>query len=181
MSLLSHRELVELVEQGVITAQPEKINGASIDLTLDDVIRVEAPFNNDIDLSKKENIRTVETIISSIDGYSLRPGSFILASTAEWFNLPDDVAALYVCKSSMARNGLNHLNAGFADPTWHGSKLTLELHNVTKHHTLVLRPGMPIGQMLFFRCSGSVPHNVSYAAVGNYNNQKTVTASKGIR
>ena len=180
MSLISHRELVKLVEQGVITSQPEKINGASIDLTLDDVIRLESDTFEDVDLIEKENIETVERNISD-SCYFLNPGEFILASTAEWFNLPDDIAALYVCKSSMARNGLNHLNAGFADPTWYGSKLTLELHNVTKRKTMILRPGMSIGQMLFFRCSGSVPEHVSYAKVGQYNNQQSVTASKGIR
>jgi len=59
------------------------------------------------------------------DPYYLAPSEFVLAETIETFNLPDDISAQFVLKSSRAREGLNHLLAGWCDPGWHGSKLTL--------------------------------------------------------
>ena len=180
MSLLSYTELVELVKQGVIDAPIENVNGSSIDLTLDKYIRFEAEPFSQIDLSKKENINTTELLIDESDGYVISPGEFILASTREIFNLPSDIAAEYKLKSSIARNGLDHLNAGWCDPHWHGSKLTLELKNITEEHDLLLRAGMKIGQIIFFRVY-PVPEEFGYAAKGQYNNQKKVQQSKGIR
>lgn len=180
MSLLSYKELCELVEQNIITADPANINAASIDITLDSEIMIESSAGQPIiDLAKKENIRTFKKDISDV-GYLLKPGEFILASSVEQFNLPNDIVAEYVLKSSQARNGLNHLLAGYADPGWHNSKLTLELHNVTQHHYLRINPGMKIGQIKFYRVT-EVPEHASYASTGQYNGQQGVTASKGIR
>jgi len=182
MSLISHNELCELVEQGVINAHPSNINGASIDLTLHDVIMIEdtpARYSNVVSLANKENIATKEIVIDE-GGYVLKPGEFILASTVEVFNLPNNIAAEYVLKSSMARNGLQHMLAGFCDPGWSNSRLTLELKNVTRWHELLIKPGQKIGQVKFFRVE-PVPDHASYANRGQYNNQTKVTASKGVR
>jgi dCTP deaminase len=80
-----------------------------------------------------------------------------------------------VLKSSRARSGLNHLLAGWCDPGWHGSKLTLELKNERLHHALPLYPGLKIGQMVFHSMSNT-PMN-SYRDVGHYNNHLTVMPS----
>ncbi len=181
MSLLSYLELVELVECGVITAELSRVNGSSIDITLDDRIRIESEpkFNAVVDLRAKENIET-DVILLGEHGYQLVPGEFILASSREFFNLPNNISAEYKLKSSMARNGLEHINAGWCDCGWHGSKLTLELKNMTRKHRLTLKPGMAIGQVVFFRHE-PVPREKGYAVRGQYNNQVTVQPSKGIR
>lgn len=180
--LLSYTELCGLVEQGVIDAPIDNINAASIDLTLGKSIMVsdiEDDWGYPVDLANKENIR-LKTIDIPEGGYELSPGEFVLATTVEWFDLSirNDVSAEYKLKSSMARNGLSHLLAGFADSGWSGN-LTLEFHNVSQQ-PLLLRAGMKCGQMLFFR-HAPVPEHASYATRGQYNNQKSVTASKGIR
>ena len=199
MSLLSYTELCELIDRGVISKANRfqqantpytpynpyaNVNGTSIDLTLDDIIRVEDSserHNQSIDISKKESIFTREVNVYKIQcGYALAPGEFILASSWEIFNLPNDISAEYKLKSTMARNGLEHLNAGWCDPSWSNSRLTLELINITRHHHLVIRPGMKIGQVVFFK-SEPVPDHASYANKGQYNNQSMVTASKGLR
>ena len=105
----------------------------------------------------------------------LSPGSFCLAETRECFNLPDDISAQFVLKSSRAREGLNHLLAGWCDPGWHGSKLTLELKNERRYHDIPLYPGLKIGQMVFHVMSNIPVH--SYALTGNYNNHLTVMPS----
>lgn len=180
MSLISYSELVKLVEQDVINADPANINGASIDITLGDEIMVESPDNTlRFDLTTKGSLNMMG-IAMDLEGYALEPGQFILATSVETFNLPNNIACEYKLKSSLARSGLQHLMAGWCDPGWHGSKLTLELKNVTQYHDLLLRSGMKIGQMVFFKCD-PVPEENSYTAKGQYNRQDTVTANKGLR
>ena len=181
MSLISYTNLVCLVYAGVIDAKPEHINGASIDITIGDRILVEEDtmLGSVVDLKEKQSLNMKEVTIPP-EGYLLFPGDFILATSVESFNLPNTVAAEYKLKSSLARSGLQHLLAGWCDPGWNNSKLTLELTNVTQHHSLLIKPGMKIGQMVFFGCE-PVPEDQSYAVKGQYNSQETVTANKGVR
>lgn len=180
MSLITYTELCALVEQGVIeNVKPEQINGASIDLTLADGYMLEdRPYGckEYVFLGNKETPKMMKASGDLV----LKPGAFALAATEQVFNLPPDIAAIYVLKSSMARAGLNHLNAGYCDPAWHGSALTMEFHNVLRHHTLVLKPGDKCGQMYFFR-GEVVPELASYAVRGQYNQDAGVQASKGVR
>ena len=180
MSLLSYNKLVELVESGVIDADPANINGASIDITLDREILYELESTGAIDLAAKETLRMRREDITYDNGYILQCGEFILASSRETFNLPNNIACEYKLKSSLARCGLQHMLAGYCDPGWNGSKLTLELKNVTENHELLLTEGMKIGQMIFFECE-PVPAEHDYAAKGQYNGQTTVTGSKGLK
>jgi len=179
--LLTYNELVELVEQGIIeNVKPEQINAASVDVTLADGYLYEADPCRDsshvINLGAKETpvMRTHKGMLI------LNPGAFALASTEQIFNLPNDIAAIYVLKSSMARAGINHLNAGYCDPGWNGSALTMEFHNTLRHHTLVMSPGDKCGQMYFIR-GEMVPELASYAVRGQYCGDRGVQASKGVR
>ena len=182
MSLISYVELLHLVESGVIDADPANINGTSIDITLGNQIMVErrGPIvGNVVDLKEKQQLQMGPVRIPE-NGWLLLPGEFILATTQETFNLPDYISAEYKLKSSLARSGLQHLLAGWCDPGWTNSKLTLELINVTRHHTLRIKTGMKIGQMVFWKCN-PVPQDKSYSVTGQYNNQTTVTANKGVK
>lgn len=176
MTLLAYPELCELVEQGVITnVRDGAINASSIDIHLGEKALVErrAPTyrHGVISYSKREPLEMDE--VDCFEGVVLEPGAFILASSVEMFNLPNNISAQYRLKSSMARIGLEHLNAGHCDAGWHGSVLTLELKNITQYHAIRLQAGDPIGQMAFFRHS-EVPEDRSYAARGRYNLRRFV-------
>jgi dCTP deaminase len=180
MSLLSYLELRDLIDSGVIeNSNYDAINSASIDLTLGSIILVEeAVLHNDFKrLNKKASLNVRRVELGPETEYTLHPGEFILAQTVEVFNLPNNISAEYKLKSSMARLGLDHLNAGWADSGWFGSVLTLELKNVTRNHTIVLRAGDKIGQMVFFRHT-AVPDDKSYAVRGSYNGDKETTGVK---
>lgn len=116
-SMLSYLELVELVHNKVITGvKPERINAASIDVTLGPVIFVERPQANAkvVDLSAHpRQYPEFEEITMGDDGFVLHPGCFLLGSTTEVFNLPNYIQADYFLNSSLARAGLNHALAGF--------------------------------------------------------------------
>lgn len=177
MSLLSHDELVELVAQGVITnTSLDQINAASIDLTIGSKVLLESKHGGTIQLDKKGTMTVYPVDIPS-SGLVILPGTFFLAQSEQMFFLPDDISAEYKLKSSMARIGLEHLNAGWCDAGWHGSVLTLELKNMTQHHHIVIKPGDKIGQIIFFRHK-KVPSHASYAIKGSYNNDTTVTGAK---
>lgn len=189
--MLSYFDLRELVRDGIIDAPVKNINGSSIEITLHDVIRIEVKPSlidrvkslffgvNPVDLAGKKSIKTKEIVIGK-NGYVLKPGEFILASSVETFNLPSDVSAQYSLKSTQGRNGMGHLLAGHCDATWKDSKITLEFHNVCRFHPLLLKPGMKCGQIIFHRHM-PVPYHASYEAKGQYNHQHKVQESKGIK
>ena len=187
MSVISGERLRNLVlESGMVTnVKPEHINGASVDIVLGCRFLREAacerPEDFDkftVDLAQRDRPNFVEVLVDAGGYIELLPGDFVLAESANVFNLPDDVSAEYKLKSSHARSTLNHALAGWCDPGWHGSVLTMEFKNTSQFHTLRLRPGMPIGQMVFFQLSEPVPHDLSYATKGRYNNDKKVEAIK---
>lgn len=148
----------------------ELLNPASLDIRLNDDLLIETaegpqmipyPFGrHDVD-----------------NPYLLRPGQFVLASSVEVFHLPDRIAAQFVLKSSRARSGLEHLMAGYCDPGWSGSRLTMELHNSRQLHPVPIWPGMKIGQMVFHHLASSPLR--SYLETGRYNSQPHVQESLG--
>lgn len=90
----------------------------------------------------------------SAAGYDVRihgnltipPKGFALASTLEWFLIPDDLVMRVVGKSTWERLGLAVHNT-VAEPGWYGW-LTLELTNHTAAE-IVIERGTPIAQMQF--------------------------------
>jgi deoxycytidine triphosphate deaminase len=135
-------------------------------------------FFASVDFSKKEPLKMRE--VSLAEGFVLMPGEVCLAHTAEKFHLPLTITAEFVLKSSQARVFLEHLHAGFCDPGWNNSVLTLEYANMTQYHPLRLVAGEKCGQIKFYK-HDAVPHDESYAVRGRYNGAATVEASKGVR
>jgi dCTP deaminase len=109
--------------------------------------------------------------------YHLRPKQFILARTLERIGLPTDKGLPYLAariegKSSRARCGvLVHFTAPTVHPGWKGP-LTLEMINLGPT-TFVLRPGMPIAQLIVEQVYGAVFQNPS-----QFQNQQTPEGSQ---
>jgi dCTP deaminase len=187
--LLSHDEIEELIDIEVVEyAEKELINSTSLDVRLGIDILIERPaecFNpNDYQLGlsrvtlRDRDPLTMRTHNLMKDGpFVLYPGEFILAHTHEVFHLPNYISAQYALKSSMARIGLEHLNAGWCDAGWHGSSLTLELKNITRYHEIVLHHLDKIGQLVFFKHK-AVKMEHSYATKGRYNGDRSVSGAK---
>lgn len=185
--LLSYFELQELVMRGVVAgADMEQVNSTSIDIRLGDHVMVEKAYINMlpgmVDQQhvvglRERDVLPMGKLYIGDGGYTIPPGGFVLAQSLETFHLPNDISAEYKLKSSMARIGLEHLNAGWCDAGWSGSVLTLELKNMTQRHSILIRPGDFIGQMVFFKHQ-PVPYERSYAARGRYNNDTEVNGVK---
>lgn len=187
MSLLTYNRLMQLIALEVIEGADEScVNAASIDIRLGKKILIEqnpwiaSGYDCEyISLRDKDQL-LMRSFEFGKDGdvFILAPGQFILAQSQEIFNLPNHIAAEYKLKSSMARIGMDHLNAGWCDPGWHGSVLTLEFRNLTTYNFIQLREGDKIGQVVFFE-GEPVPEHASYATKGGYNNNKEVTTPAG--
>jgi dCTP deaminase len=169
--ILPDFQIAQLINDGMVENHlPELINPASLDLRLGGIIMIESAASREmipVDISKSTKDQP----------YELVPGQFILADTMESFNMPEDIAGLFFLKSSRAREGYENLHAGYADPGWYGSTLTLELKNSRQLQRLPIWPGLKIGQMVFFRMSATP--RMSYAIVGHYNGDLAPTASYG--
>lgn len=193
--LITHTELKEELSRGLLTVDPtnehpynaidiSQVNGASIDVRLGRTFLQEkysdSRFRPCVNLKEKEGLRVSKRILAWRDTFYLEPGEFILAETVEIFNLPLYISAEFRLKSSGVRVGLDQALAVWCNPGWYGSVLTLELRNNCRFHTLLLQPGMKIGQVVFFK-GEPVPHEDSYAVRGQYNNDTEVTGNKGVK
>jgi dCTP deaminase len=179
--VLSDRDIRAEIEAGRIVIDPyipEAVQPSSVDLHLDRRFRV---FRNsrypfiDVRADQPELTELVE--IGGDDPFILHPGEFVLGSTFERVQLPNDLVARLEGKSSLGRLGLLiHSTAGYVDPGWEGN-LTLELSNVA-NLPITLYDGMKIGQISFQRLSS--PAEVAYgeASIGSkYRGQRDPTAS----
>jgi dCTP deaminase len=170
MAILCDHEIHNLARRGLISPfLQELVNPASLDVRLGENLLVEEP-------------KVPALLPFSIAGHTkedpfmLQPHEFVLAETLEEFDLPDCVAGQLALKSSRAREGIEHLLAGYIDPGYKG-RLTLELQNARSLHAVPLWPGMRIAQIVFHKMS-MLPGK-SYSVTGRYQGDTAVQASKG--
>ena len=123
--VLSDRTIREELEKGRIVIQPLGegcIQPASVDIHLDRQVLVfrnnRVPF---VDVRTNAERLTEKVVIGDDDPFMLHPGEFVLGSTLEHVELPDDLVARLEGKSSLGRIGLLiHSTAGYVDPGWQG-------------------------------------------------------------
>lgn len=171
MSVLADWQIRAYCEQNqmVWPFRSHLLNPASLDVVIGTQIMVETPESPELhrlDISSK----------TEEDPWLMMPGEFLLAETEEQFNLPPTIAAQFVLKSSRAREGYENALAGWADPGWNNSRLTLELKNLRQHHPLPIYPGLRIGQMVFFKMQQPA---IDYSRTGRYNGHAHVMPSAG--
>lgn len=99
------------------------------------------------------------------------PNSFALAETVEWLEIPRDILAVCVGKSTYARCGII-VNVTPLEPEWKG-KITIEISNTTPLPAKIYA-NEGIAQILFFR--GEAVCERSYAdKKGRYQSQAGLT------
>ena len=183
MTILAHPALLELIEEGVIDADPACVGGSSIDIHLGAELLVEDLTTMPATVDPAKGDRPALVPVDLARPYILSPGEYVLAVTKECFRLPDDITAHLYMRSSLARAGLNHLLAFHIDPGWAadtegGRPLTLELHNVTQNCRIVLSAGLRVAQVVFHRHE-PVGFDHLYANKGRYGRTAGLEQSKG--
>jgi len=180
--VLSDRTIRTEITNGRIVIDPLGegcIQPASVDVHLDRQILV---FRNNrvpyVDIRSQTERLTEMVTIGDDDPFMLHPGEFVLGSTLEHVEVPDDLVARLEGKSSLGRIGLLiHSTAGYVDPGWKGH-LTLELSNVSKL-PITLYHRMKIGQLSFSRLTEPAEHLYGSKELGSkYQGQQEPTASK---
>jgi dCTP deaminase len=102
------------------------------------------------------------------------PNSFVLASTVEYFKIPNDVLVICLGKSTYARCGII-VNVTPLEPGWEGH-VTLEFSNTTTSPAKIYANE---GAAQFIFLKGNERPNVTYAdRNGKYMKQKGVTLPK---
>lgn len=147
---------------------PEQIQPASVDIRLGNTFSVvdDTP-SGIIKLDSEIKYKTI-----TADTYLILPGQFVLATTMEYFELPDNLTAFVEGRSSLGRMGLFIQNAGWVDPGFKG-EITLELYNANRC-AIELKAGRRVGQLVFAEMD--VPAVNPYR--GKYQGQRGATGSR---
>ncbi len=169
--ILSDITLTEMLTTGELKMSPlteAQIQPASIDIRLGDTFSiVEDSSSGIITLDSEISYKTIKT-----DTYLLLPGQFVLATTMEYIELPDDLTAFVEGRSSLGRMGLFIQNAGWVDPGFKG-EITLELFNANRC-AIELRAGRRVGQLVFAKMDREAKNPYR----GKYQGQTGATGSR---
>lgn len=180
--VLSDRTIKRLLAEGRIGIDPYDaglMQPSSVDVRVDRYFRV---FRNSrypyIDVKQEQEELTELVEIDDETPFILHPGEFVLGSTLERVQLPDDVVARLEGKSSLGRLGLLiHSTAGFIDPGWDGH-VTLELSNVA-NLPITIYHAMKIGQISFMQMTEPADTPYGSGALGSkYQGQQGPTPSR---
>ena len=169
--ILSDRTILKMLDEKSLVINPvtkEQIQPASVDIRLGNTFSVvdDTP-SNIITLESQINYKTITS-----DTYLIMPGEFVLATTMEYFELPDYLTAFVEGRSSLGRMGLFIQNAGWVDPGFKG-EITLELYNANRC-AIELKAGRRVGQLVFAEMDAPAinPYN------GKYQGQMGATGSR---
>ncbi len=169
--ILSDKTIKRMLDEKSLIIEPcaaEQIQPASVDIRLGSTFSVvdDTP-SGIITLNNEIKYRTITT-----DTYLIMPGQFVLATTMEYFELPDDLTAFVEGRSSLGRMGLFIQNAGWVDPGFKG-EITLELFNANRC-AIELRSGRRVGQLVFAQMDEAALNPYR----GKYQGQRGATGSK---
>jgi dCTP deaminase len=156
--ILAKPEILRQITAGRIKIEPydeEALGPASIDLTLDDKLRV---FNTDRHITQADiDYKTLTRLVGIDDGYLLKPGELVLGITRERITLPEDVCGWLNSRSRFARIGLmSHIAAPFLAPGI-ANKQILEIFNAGRNQ-IRLTSGMKICHVVLEECKGSAKY-----------------------
>lgn len=177
--VLSDRDLKKALKTGRITITPkpdikEQLGSNSIDLRLGNFFRV---FDYSrfayIDPFNKEATQAVTKEVKVKKGtpFIIHPGDFVLGTTIEYVEIPDDMVGSLEGRSSIGRLGvIIHSTAGSIECGFRGN-ITLELANMGKM-PVALYPEMRICSLSFTQLTS--PAEVPYYKKKNakYSGQK---------
>jgi len=145
--ILGRSAILERVSEGLIEDfSMDSVGGAGYDLRLDKIYRL----NSDSLLGVSER-KTPEVSDVEFESYTLAPGEYVLVETLEKVNMPSDLLARVLNRSSVFRCGCSLFNA-VVDPGFCGT-LTFGLKNLSENAFTVER-GARIAQVVFESVGG---------------------------
>jgi dCTP deaminase len=152
--ILTRNEILKEIKKGNIKIKPfnpKNIGPASVDLTLDNKFRIFRKKEKII-VDEKTDYRKYSKLIKT-NKIEIKPVEFILATTKENVQLPDNMCGWLSGRSRFARLGLLvHVTSSFVQPGI-DNKQVLEMRNVSPN-TLAVKAGTRICQLIIERAEG---------------------------
>lgn len=179
--ILSDIEIRRQVAKGALNIDPFEsgcVQPSSVDVHLSGSFSVFRKTGHDIDPLALDADFMEAFDVDNGSYLRVEPGQFILGSTIEKFDIPNNMIAMLNGKSSLGRLGLLvHATAGFIDPGFSGD-ITLELSNINDK-AIRLHPGMAIGQVSFLLMERDAQRPYGSLGLGShYQHQSGPTASR---
>jgi dCTP deaminase len=154
--ILSDADILDRLEGGDLVVEPLddpdlQVQPASVDLRLGaEFLEFQHANIPCIHPNAEEEVEDYvrETVVAPDEEFILHPGDFVLGTTHERVEIPDDLIAHVQGRSSLGRLAVVvHATAGVVDPGYRG-QITLELSNLGTA-PVALTPGMRISQLIF--------------------------------
>jgi dCTP deaminase len=167
------------VEDGPELDVEDQVGPSSVDLRLGyefgflETRKVEA-----LDTRSMEGMELQKELTAGSDeGVVVHPGEFVLSTTLETVDVPDDMVARVEGRSSYARLGLiPHAAGGFVDAGFHG-QITLEIQNLG-NVPIRIYPEDRICQLAFEMMTGEAGTPYGDRDSSKYMEQEGATASR---
>ncbi|MDP9837691.1 deoxycytidine triphosphate deaminase [Neorhizobium huautlense] len=137
-------------------------------------------FDNDGRYSATSYDLSVDTIIDSTgityrgEGYSVKPQEIVWVISRERIELPANITAHAVIKTSLCNSGLLALNIGIVDPGWQGPLATAIINFSSS--TYYLKPKESFLRLSFFRHETPSKHKAYIIDANNYLEDKKKAA-----
>ncbi|MFC5135765.1 MULTISPECIES: dCTP deaminase [Haloferacaceae] len=154
--ILSDADILDRLAAGDLAIEPladvdQQVQPASVDLRLGERFlefqRTNIPCIHPTEADEVGEYVT-ETTVPEGEEFILHPGDFVLGTTTERVEIPDDLVAHVEGRSSLGRLAIVvHATAGLCDPGYKG-QITLELSNLGTA-PVALSPGMRVSQLTF--------------------------------
>lgn len=183
--ILSDADIVRRLDQGDVVVEPLsdpdiQVQPASIDLRLGreflEFQHANIPCIHPN--SEGETDEYTDRVTVDENGeYILHPGDFVLGTTHERVEIPDDLIAHVQGRSSLGRLAVViHATAGVVDPGYQG-QITLELSNLGTA-PVALTPGMRISQLILTELTSAAERPYGTERGSKYQDQHGPQASK---
>jgi deoxycytidine triphosphate deaminase len=143
---LGHDDIVKrIVSQGLLENYlPEAVQGSGVDLRIDRLMELKSGGRLGVMDRKLPDLGEVD--------FALKPGGYYLFVTMERVNMPDDLVAFMLNRSSLFRCGAS-LRTAVIDPGYHG-ELTVGIKNEGSHE-IELERGARVLQLVFAEVKGA--------------------------
>lgn len=183
--ILSDADILRRLEEGDLVVEPLddpdiQIQPASVDLRLGrEFLEFQRTNISCIHPNSEEEVSEYvdETYVDDGGEFILHPGDFVLGTTYETVDIPDDLIAHVQGRSSLGRLAVViHATAGVVDPGYRG-QITLELSNLGTA-PVALTPGMRISQLILTELKTPADRPYGADRGSKYQDQSGPQASK---
>jgi dCTP deaminase len=160
----NRQQIIDLCQNGMVKPfNMQMVQSASLDLRIGETIKLcKRGYTRDYQpFAKWQSISIGLT--TEENPFLIHPGQILLVESFENIFLPNNIAAQFMLKSSIARQFFQHMLAGWCDPGWCG-KLTMEFINAG-FEPFPLFVGKPIGQLIFHEILPTDGYNGKYQGI----------------